>query len=212
MDKKEMLSVYMDGEASEFESASVLKQTNNEPTLRQCWENYHLIGDVIRNNLSMAASNRFAERVALAMEHEPVHMAPRKTPYRRVNDTAGFALAASVSAVALVGLLQFGQPAMMNVASHHYETDIQSQYFASAADNGQTDTMDITSVVADTDNQPLAYASFETEGVDTSDSLASGLAVESSVYDYLVNFSQYAVAAPLEGSVPAVNLASYRLD
>jgi len=61
-------------------------------------------------------------------------------------------------------------------------------------------------------NQPLAYASFDMEGVDPSTSLASTDTVESSVYDYLVNFSQYAVAAPLEGSVPAVNLASYRLD
>lgn len=213
IDKKEMISVYMDGEASEFESASVVKQAKHEPTLRQCWENYHLIGDVIRNNLSGAANNRFADRVALAMEHEPVHMAPRQKPYRRVNDTAGFALAASVSAVAIVGLLQFGQPAMMNAASNHYETDIQSQYFASVDDGAQASINDTTAQAAEMNIQPLAvYASFDTEGVDPSTSLASNNTVESSVYDYLVNFSQYAVAAPLEGSVPAVNLASYRLD
>jgi len=213
IDKKEMISVYMDGEASEFESASVLKQAKHEPTLRECWENYHLIGDVIRNNLSSAVTNRFADRVALAMEHEPVHQTPRQTPYRRVNDAAGFALAASVSAVAIVGLLQFGQPAMMNAATNHYETDIQSQHFTFAGDSAQTSVTDTAAAPAvEMGNQPLAYASFDMEGVDPSTSLASTDTVESSVYDYLVNFSQYAVAAPLEGSVPAVNLASYRLD
>jgi negative regulator of sigma E activity len=203
----------MDGEASEFESASVLKQLKQESTLRQCWENYHLIGDAIRNNLSAALPNRFAERLAIAMEHEPAHVASRNTPYRRVNDTAGFALAASVSAVAIVGLLQFNQPAMMTVATNHYETDILSQsVLLSNASSQAINTAADTAIAIEMDNQALAYASFDGDSVNQVNGLVASASVESTVYDYLVNFSQYAVATPLEGSVPAINLVSYRMD
>ena len=211
IDKKEIISVYMDGEASEFESARVLKQIRHEPSLRQCWENYHLIGDVLRNNLSAAIPSRFADRVAIAMEQESAHSVTGHTPYRRVNDTAGFALAASVSAVAIVGLLQFGQPAMMSVASNHYETDIQSQHIALAANTSQSSAVE-TAQAVNIENQPLAYASFDGDSINQTTSLASSASMESSVYNYLVDFSQYAVAAPLEGSIPAVHLASYRMD
>jgi len=141
------------------------------------------------------------------MERESAHSTSHKTPYRRVNDRAGFALAASVSAVAIVGLLQFGQPAMMTAATQHYETDIQSQHLAMASTHTQSAVVDI-----EIDSQALAYASFDGDSVNQQlATMASTASVESTVYDYLVDFSQYAVAAPLEGSIPAVNLASYRM-
>jgi len=207
IDKKEIISVYMDGEASEFESASVHKQLKQDSSLLHCWESYHLIGDAMRNNLSTAILGGFSDRLAIAMEHESAHLASRNTPYRRVNDTAGFALAASVSAVAIVGLLQFGQPSMTTV-SQHYETDIQSQHMAVASVGSQSALVDSVMSV-EMDSQALAYASFDS--VNQASATASTVSVESTVYDYLVDFSQYAVATPLEGSMPAVNLASYRM-
>jgi len=212
IDHKEKISVYMDGEASEFESASVLKQTQQDPSLRTCWESYHLIGDAIRNNLSAAITTGFSDRLRIALEREPAHFSPHQAPQRRVNDTAGFALAASVSAVAIVGLLQFGQPAMMTTAaSQNYETDIQSQHMAMATSGQQMFVADAAMAI-EMDNQAIAYASFDGDNVNQMIDMASSTAAtESTVYDYLVNFSQYAVSAPLEGSVPAVNLASYRM-
>lgn len=211
--KKENISAFIDGEASEFESASALKQLKEESSLQRCWEGYHLIGDAIRHNLSAAIPAGFSDRLMLALEQEDAHNAPRHTPYRRVNDTAGFALAASVSAVAIIGLLQFGQPAMMTAANTHYETDIQQQYNVSVMDTAPSVVHQLAEAHVESalkmDNEALAYASFDGDSVNQQVNLASSDSIEASVYGYLVNFSQYAVAAPLNGAIPTVNLASY---
>jgi len=213
---KETISLYMDGEASEFETAGIVKQLKQDHALRCCWEGYHLIGDALRNHLSSAITAGFSERMAVALEREPVHFSSRQAPRPRANDTAGFALAASVSAVAIVGLLQFAQPTIMASAAAHYETDIQSQRLAMVDQASQQ--IDRKAAIVDSalniemDNQALAYASFDGDMYNMPGNMSASTANESTMYDYLVNYSQYAVAAPLEGSAPAVSLVSYRMD
>lgn len=206
IDHKENISIYMDDEASEFESASVLKQLKQDTDLRTCWESYHLIGDAIRSNLSGAIPSGFSKRLLLALEDEPAHMTAKRTSYRRANNTSGFALAASVSAVAIVGLLQFSQPAMLATATNHYETDIQQQFTATAS-TGQYAVAESNnlSVAFNMNNQALAYASFDS--VNQIKPSVSTANLETSVYDYLVNFSQYSVASPLEGSFTTASLS-----
>jgi len=211
--RKETISVFMDGEASEFESASVLKSIKQEPLLERCWEGYHMIGDAMRKQVSASLDNDFSQRLSQALEHEvnPFSSRAETTRKRSHNGTAGFALAASVSAVAMVGLLQFGQPGMLTTANNQYETDIQKQHLA-MADNTPTMAVD-TAMPMKMDNQALAYASFDSTNVNKpADTAAAGSDLESSVYGYLVNYSQYAVATPLEGSAPNVSLVSYRMD
>jgi negative regulator of sigma E activity len=211
--RKETISVFMDGEASEFESAGALKSIKQEPLLERCWEGYHTIGDALRNQLSATLNNDFSQRMSQALEQETNPFSSRSdTPRKHShNGTAGFALAASVSAVAMVGLLQFGQPTMLTTANNHYETDIQNQDFATVADNTQAMAVD-TAMPIKMDNQAVAYTSFDNTDFNQTTDMAAADNVESSVYGYLVNYSQYAVAAPLEGSAPNVSLVSYRME
>jgi sigma-E factor negative regulatory protein RseA len=210
--RKETISVFMDGEASEFESASVLKSIKQEPLLERCWEGYHTIGDAMRNQVSASLNSSFSRRLSRALDQEinPFSSGtetPRKHGY---NGTAGFALAASVSAVAMVGLLQFGQPTMLTTANNEYETDIQKQHLA-MAENSPAMAVD-TAMPIKMDNQALAYASFDSTDFNKPTDTAMANDLESSVYGYLVNYSQYAVSTPLEGSAPNVSLVSYRMD
>jgi len=207
--QKEVISVFMDGEASEFESASVLKHVKQEPLLERCWEGYHMIGDTLRNQLSTALGSGFTKRLSAALDDELDSVAVQPAPQRRANETAGFALAASVSAVALVGLLQFGQPAMMATAKNQYETDIQHQHLALARQVSMPTRETVSPI--EMDSQALAYASFDAD-LNNAGGMAQTANLESSVYDYLVNYSQFAVAAPLEGSAPNVSLVSYRVN
>lgn len=209
--QKEMISVYMDGEASEFEAVSVLKHVKQEPLLERCWEGYHLIGDTLRNQLSSSLDSGFSRRLSAALDNEITTTTAQPAPRRRANETAGFALAASVSAVAIVGLLQFGQPAMMASVNNQYETDIQHQHLALAKQTAAPTTEAVSSPI-EMDNRALAYASFDSDLNNNTGTAAQTASLESSVYDYLVNYSQYAVAAPLEGSAPTVSLLSYRMD
>ena len=206
--KREMISVYMDGEASEFEAASTLKHIKQEPLLERCWEGYHTIGDTLRKQLPATFGNGFTKRLSAALDNEINPFAAQPTPQRRANETAGFALAASVSAVALVGLLQFGQPAMMATVNNQYETDIQHQHIALAKE-APLQAMETVAPI-EMDNRAVAYASFDAD-LNSTGGMAQTANLESSVYDYLVNYSQFAVAAPLEGSAPAVSLVSYRM-
>lgn len=208
--KRELISVYMDGEASEFESASVLKHIKQEPLLERCWEGYHTIGDTLRKQLPTTFGNGFTKRLSLALDNEINPFAAQPTPQRRANETAGFALAASVSAVALVGLLQFGQPAMMATMNNQYETDIQNQHLALAREVSMPPAVEAVSPI-EMDNRAVAYASFDAD-LNSNGGMTQTANLESSVYDYLVNYNQFAVAAPLEGSVPNVSLVSYRVN
>ncbi len=204
---KQKVSLFMDGEASEFESVSVLKQISKDSSLERCWADYHMIGDVLRNDSPVSMSSGFVSRLSSVLDEE---ISPVSRRYRS-NDRTGFALAASISAVALVGLLQFGQSAIQaSTSPSQYETNIQLQQIAMA--NALQDDVNDSTVNFEMSNQTVAYASFEGQAVNNVPDTASTGDVESSVYDYLVNYSQYAVAAPLAGSISEDSLLSFNID
>jgi len=208
---KETISLFMDGEASEFELASMLKQVKQDTSLQRSWESFHLIGDALRNHIPANISAGFSARLSLALDEE-INSATSQG--QRTNDRAGFALAASISAVALVGLLQFGQSAIMATASTQYETDIQLHHMAMANTISSSMSSDaaMNSAALEMGSQAVAYASFDGDAINVASDMALASDVESTVYDYLVNYSQYAVDTPLKGSVPAENLLSFRID
>ena len=89
----------------------ILKQIGESPELRQKWRDYHRIGDVIRGEYSNALPDDFAASVRAAIEQEPAILAPqtaRPDRARRVQQpqrwVAGFAIAATVAVVSIVGL------------------------------------------------------------------------------------------------------------
>lgn len=217
MNNKEMLSVFMDGELQNDDAVRVIKQLRKNDELKSCWEQYHLIGDCIRSQFSSALYGGFADRFATLLESEPHHFgrpaAVKHHSPKRFNDKAGFALAASISAVALLGMLQVNQQELVSAAEMGpvaYETDIQHQIPAMAVPEALAQAAGEEAPVVNVDTPALAYASFDS--VDTADEnmdVSVEPSVEDSVYDYLVNYSQYAVSAPLQGTVPAATLISY---
>jgi len=112
---KEEISALMDGEVSEQEMQQSLREMRNDPEQRDCWEQYHIIGDALRNNLPPSLNRDFVNNIsqAIAKEDLPVpEVIPSKqkiinTAKRRhaiANPFTGFALAASVAMVAYVGV------------------------------------------------------------------------------------------------------------
>ena len=220
MNNKEMLSVFMDGELDDSDAGSVITQIRKNDELRSCWEHYHLIGDCIRKQLSNAFHSGFADRFSALLDNEPHHFsrAPGTTQNpspRRFSDKAGFALAASISAVAMLGMLQVNQQNLLTTNETTpvvaYETDIQHQGLAmdTSADTLLPQGADEVQGMS-VETPPLAYASFDSvDETGYSADLATDPSVEDSVYDYLVNYSQYAVSAPLQGTSPATVISYY---
>ncbi|MGR6841445.1 RseA family anti-sigma factor [Aliivibrio wodanis] len=69
MTDKEQISAFIDNEEMDNAFIESLSQPENAET----WENYHLIGDVLRGETPVSKDWNIAGNVALALENEPVH-------------------------------------------------------------------------------------------------------------------------------------------
>ncbi|WP_204243966.1 RseA family anti-sigma factor [Vibrio galatheae] len=123
MADKEKLSALMDGELVDKALISELEQDQDS---LQIWQNYHLIGDVMRGDAPEKPEWNIAESVALALESEPAHstvtqleqhrqvesqptpMQARKQLPAWLNQFGQVAMAACVSLAVILGVQQYG--------------------------------------------------------------------------------------------------------
>lgn len=106
----EKLSALLDGELEVNELEPIIKKVAHESTLLETWGRYHLIRDAMRGQLAILASTNIAANVSAQLQLEPSILAPRRRSAIRVQTTrwiAGMAVAASVAAVAIVGVRWF---------------------------------------------------------------------------------------------------------
>jgi sigma-E factor negative regulatory protein RseA len=109
---KEEISALMDGETDAPQMQELIRELRNDPECRDCWEQYHLIGDALRNNLPSDIDRNLVSHISQAIANEdlpapvkPAASQPEK-PKRQAaaSPWTGFALAASVAAVAYLGV------------------------------------------------------------------------------------------------------------
>ena len=99
---KQEISALMDGEMFEDQADAFLDKLKRHPEMQQEWENYHLIGDALRqpDHVCKSFGNSFRER----LQAEPTVIAPYKRTSQRIRNFALSAVA-SVMALALVAWL-----------------------------------------------------------------------------------------------------------
>ena len=99
----EALSAVVDGEQNAA-ADDVLEGISSEQSARDQWARYHLIGDVMRDSLVDVALQDFSQQLRAQINEEPTIIRPRKrnSSYRR--PLAGLAIAASVAAIAVIGV------------------------------------------------------------------------------------------------------------
>lgn len=102
----EKLSALLDGELSQEELRQVLREVASDSGLGKCWGRYHLIREVMREELDQLALGDLSSAIARRVEQEPTILAPRRLAVRSraAQMVTGVALAASVAAVAIVGV------------------------------------------------------------------------------------------------------------
>ena len=104
------LSAFVDGELPENEAELFLRRLSQDAALRQQVASYLEIGRLIRQEREVPGMDGLRGRIAAALGDEPVS-APEEEPVvgsRLMTPTTGVAVAATVAAVALLGLSQFG--------------------------------------------------------------------------------------------------------
>jgi sigma-E factor negative regulatory protein RseA len=106
--KREQLSALVDDELT-HESSPVIDSLLQDNEAKQTWTRYHLIGDSLRGHLPGHIAD-ISNNVSQAIASEPTVLAPGKkksTDYMK--PVMGFAIAASVAAVAIFNVQQANQ-------------------------------------------------------------------------------------------------------
>ena len=128
----EPMSAMMDSEIEEFELRRVIERTANNSQLVNKWNRYHLVQDVMKGRLIQIPGNvDLASRVSQALDDEPAlsSQAIAKTDQsldkalepslidRWWKPAASMAVAASVTAVVLLGAQQFSAQPSLSIPS-----------------------------------------------------------------------------------------------
>ena len=107
---KEKLSALLDGELKPGEIDQTVKHVASESHMCEIWGRYHLIRDAMRGQLGDLAAQNLAEKISARLHNEPSILAPRHRRSVRSGVTkllTGMAVAASVAAVAIIGVRSF---------------------------------------------------------------------------------------------------------
>ncbi len=106
---KEKVSGLVDAELDRDSTDTVLRELTQDETLRAVWDRYHLIGAALKHEVSGLEGASVVHRVADAIRTEPTPAVQRDNivpfPLRALKPAAGFAIAASVAAAVVFGLL-----------------------------------------------------------------------------------------------------------
>ena len=179
---KENLSALMDGELEQNADITIdalLKSSS----LKSNWGNYHLIGDSLRQNLPPTLDSGLAQRISDEVKHEPTVLAPATSANRYLKPVAGFAIAASVAVMAIIGIQQNGpagvQPGQGDLAFN--------------SDRGQT------LISAQTVSSKLSDAQLQQARANARARLNS----------YLVNYNEYRANAGLQGMLPYARTVTF---
>ena len=129
----EQISALLDNELSDHETASILTRLGQDDDLRQRWDRYHLIGDVMRGESVHIDVRDISERVRSMVALEPAIISfPKKKSHtwkaNWLKPAAGAALAASVATVVILtapgflGLSDPDQPALATISTQDVPT------------------------------------------------------------------------------------------
>lgn len=114
----EHLSALLDGEAGSFEQRRVLDELRTDDKLRQKISSYSLIGETIRSGqITAVAGTSFLagihDKIDSEPEYDQIQLEDKNAENKKSNSwlrpVGGFALAASVVAVAFIGIQNYQQ-------------------------------------------------------------------------------------------------------
>ena len=104
------ISAFVDGELPESEQELLLRRLSQDAELREQVAEFLAIGRAMRGEVQVAGLGRLRDRIAVELDEKPLQehddaATPRRAGYAK--PLAGFAMAATVAVVAIIGLQQF---------------------------------------------------------------------------------------------------------
>ncbi|VAW93530.1 Sigma factor RpoE negative regulatory protein RseA [hydrothermal vent metagenome] len=177
---EEQLSALMDGEESDINL--VLKNIQDDK-VRTRWQRYHLIRDVMRNQVSQVSkvdTHDISLNIQQAIQNEPTVIAPAEYKSKKLGQKTFFkqlgsmAIAATVTAVAILVVQQ--KPEINNNQSTEIAT------------------------------KPMQAKSIQTA---STRNIELNKAVAAKLNSYLVNHNEYAVSSGMQGALPYSRVVNF---
>ena len=192
---RELISALVDNEL-ETGSVFILNALKENQEYRQVWQHYHLIGETLRGNLPEQIDINLVNRVSEAIQNESLpSIHGQKRLQQFLKPLTGFAIAASVTVVAILGIKQTEiEPGATGsstpvVASNSITPENGNYRFA---------TTTTTPVI--TNNQPQ------------SQQYAMPVDAESRLNRYLVNYNEYRSNVGVQGILPYVRIVAHEVE
>jgi sigma-E factor negative regulatory protein RseA len=182
----EQVSALLDEELSPQEAATVLNRLSEREDLRLQWGRYHLIGDVMRGEMTQTDGFRMRQQISERLAAEPAIIAAPKRKVRAgstrrwIQIGAGAGLAASVAVLTIVM-----SPEVSQLSS--------------------PDAPQVATITAPTPSAPVIYV--QQPGIRWKN--LSEPTVESQLNDYLIDHSEYASPAGIGGVIPYATFVGY---
>ena len=133
----EMLSALVDGESDEMSLRRLLKSQSGDESknVDQAWHNYQLIGSALRREPTAGVDISAAVSAAIASEPKIATEPEKKTGFNATKPIKQVAVAASVAAVAFLGIQQLQVADVGGPAGNAQVADApQEEVFSPAAD------------------------------------------------------------------------------
>ena len=187
--KREQISALMDGELGN-DPNSILQELGKNDEHRRIWARYHLIRDCLRGNLPEHINLDIAARVSEAIKSEPSILAPSHTT-NFLKPVLGFAIAASVAVIAILGIQQTNTTPSLSTPSQSIAVQqsipANQQLASNLVEQGNTQRV-----------QQLPVATHIDAG--------------SRLNRYLVNHNEYRANAGMQAMLPYVRIVSYETE
>ncbi|MBN4079064.1 sigma-E factor negative regulatory protein [Beggiatoa alba] len=207
----ERISALMDGELDKRAHHDAVDELLKNDESRDTWFRYHLISDTLRQHLPAGMDAQFSSRVMKALQDEPTVLAPRP-PRRAFQGTAlgrrlaGLAVAASVAAVAVLGVQFMYQQDDRSLAGQMAQTPTTLSPTLSPilSSNRPSVSQSIARAVVRPNIQIVTQAA---NPVVATPPLAKRY--HPNLNKYLVDHNQQAPRAALQGVVPYARIVAY---
>jgi len=187
-ERLEHISALVDDELEQG-SRFVLHALVTDETHKGIWARYHLIGECLRGHLPARVDLDLAGRIRKALNDEPVSQGPYHWQ-RLLKPAAGLAIAASVAAIAIVGVRQIG--------SSPTATAVPPIAYNAPASNNDYQTVTVTAGPA-----PQAPAQNYSTPADDA---------QSRLNRYLVNYNEYRANSGVQGTLPYVRIVAHEVE
>lgn len=124
------ISAFVDGELPDNESELLLRRLSQDASMRQQVAAYLAIGRLMRRDQEVPGMDGLRGRIAAALGQEPLEepAEPPAVGTALMTPAGGIAVAATVAAIALVGLSQLGGPAADGLPDGAVAIDLAPAY------------------------------------------------------------------------------------